>query len=178
MENREELAKHFAELKFNKGAEIGTERGYFAKTLLDANPKLKLSCIDAWSVYKGYRDHTRQNKLDRYYAETKELLSQFSPRVELIRGWSMDAVKEFEDESLDFVYIDANHDFQHATNDIAEWSRKVRKGGIVSGHDYVPYRSSCECQVKDVVDAWVKAYRIKDLQITTEDFPSWMYTKL
>ena len=171
---RDELGQYFKDKGFKVGAEIGTERGYFAKTILDKG--LKLYCIDAWKVYGGYRDHTRQDKLDRYYEETKKLLEPYD--CEIIREWSMDAVKQFEDESLDFVYIDANHDFQHATNDIAEWSRKVRKGGIVSGHDYVPYRSSCECQVKDVVDAWVHAYRIKDLQITTEDFPSWMYTKL
>lgn len=175
MENREELAKHFAELKFNKGAEIGTERGYFAKTLLDANPKLKLSCIDAWTVYKGYRDHTRQDKLDRYYEETKKLLKPYTCTI--IKDWSMDAVKKFKDGSLDFVYIDSNHDFKNVTDDIAEWSRKVRKGGIVSGHDYVRVRSSVECQVKDVVDAWGHAYGIK-IEVTKEEFPSWFYTKL
>ena len=49
----------------------------------------------------------------------------------------MDAVKDFKDESLDFVYIDANHGYESTKEDIREWSKKVKKGGIVSGHDYV-----------------------------------------
>ncbi len=176
MENREELAKHFAELKFNKGAEIGTERGYFAKTLLDANPKLKLSCIDAWTVYKGYRDHTRQDKLDRYYEETKKLLKPYTCTI--IKGWSMDAVKQFKDESLDFVYLDANHSFRYIIDDVDTWSKKVHKGGIVAGHDYNSHRSSVECQVKTAIDGWGHAYGLK-INVTNErDFPSWFYTKL
>jgi hypothetical protein len=173
METREELAKYFAEFG-NVGAEIGVERGYFSKSLLEANPNLKLYCVDAWRVYKGYRDHTRQEKLDRYYEETKELLKPYN--AEILRMWSEEALEVIPDESLDFVYIDANHDFLHATQDIANWSRKVRKGGIVAGHDYVKYRSSCECQVKDVVDAWCHAYKIP-FETTKEDFPSWYFVK-
>ena len=48
----------------------------------------------------------------------------------------MDAVNRFEDNSLDFVYIDANHTEPFVTQDITEWSKKVRPGGVVSGHDY------------------------------------------
>ena len=48
----------------------------------------------------------------------------------------MEAVKDFKDNSIDFVYIDGNHTYDYVTQDITEWSKKVRKGGIVSGHDY------------------------------------------
>lgn len=49
----------------------------------------------------------------------------------------MDVVKQFKDESLDFVYIDGNHSFQHVVNDLCEWEKKVKVGGIVAGHDYI-----------------------------------------
>ena len=48
----------------------------------------------------------------------------------------MDAVKDFEPNSLDFVYIDGNHYFDYVVEDIIHWSKIVRPGGIVSGHDY------------------------------------------
>jgi len=174
MESREKLAEHFKELGFKVGAEIGVEQGIFSEYMCKVNPDLKLFCIDAWKVYKGYRDHTRQEKLDRYYEETKARLLPYN--CEIIRDWSMEAVKNFKDSSLDFVYIDGNHDFKNCTDDIAEWSKKVRKGGIVAGHDYVKYRSSIECQVKDVVDAWGHAYGIK-INVTGDEFASWWFRK-
>jgi hypothetical protein len=156
---RDGLGEIFKDLKFKVGAEIGVERGYFSELLCKENPDMKLYCIDKWKVYKGYRDHTRQEKLDRYCEESKKRLSKYN--CEIIKDWSMDAVKKFKDESLDFVFIDGNHDFQHCTNDIAEWTKKVRKGGIVSGHDYVRGRSSIECHVKEVVGAWTYAYNYR-----------------
>ncbi len=52
----------------------------------------------------------------------------------------MDAVKDFEDNSLDFVYIDANHEYDYVKQDITEWTKKVKPGGIVAGHDYIRLR--------------------------------------
>jgi len=169
---RKELAKMFADMGLNTGAEIGVERGEFAEVLCKANPKLKLYCIDAWKAYKGYRDHTNQTKLNSFYEKTKETLAPYD--VEIIKAWSMEAVDKFKDGSLDFVYIDANHDFGHVAEDIYRWSKKVRSGGIVSGHDYVKRRSSIECQVKDVVDAWCYTYKLEP-HFTDDSFHSWWY---
>ncbi len=48
----------------------------------------------------------------------------------------MEAAEDFEDNSIDFVYIDANHGFKYVAEDLWEWSKKVRSGGVISGHDY------------------------------------------
>jgi hypothetical protein len=37
---------------------------------------------------------------------------------------------------LGAVYIDANHEYASVVEDIALWRPKVRKGGILAGHDY------------------------------------------
>lgn len=174
--SREEFATLLAELNFNTGAEIGVERGLYSEELCKANPNLKLSCIDAWKAYKGYRDHVDQAKLNRFHKETKERLAPY--KCDVIKDWSMGAVKKFKDESLDFVYIDGNHDFKNVTDDIAEWSKKVRKGGIVAGHDYVRLRTSIECQVKAVIDAWAYTYKISPVFIVTGNpFSSWFWVK-
>jgi predicted O-methyltransferase YrrM len=49
------------------------------------------------------------------------------------------AADDFLDNSLDFVYIDAGHRFDDVVQDIIKWTKKVRKGGIISGHDYMEY---------------------------------------
>lgn len=131
---RNELAGLFGELGLKRGVEVGTETGHYAKALCAFNPGVKLYCVDAWQAYNGYRDHVFQHKLEKMYETTKERLAKFD--VEIIRDWSMDAVRRFEPESLDFVYIDANHTFDWVMQDIIEWSKRVRPGGIVSGHDF------------------------------------------
>lgn len=50
-----------------------------------------------------------------------------------------DAARVFQinDKLLDFVYLDGAHDFQNIANDICEWSKVLRPGSILAGHDYV-----------------------------------------
>ena len=172
---REELAEYFARLGLKKGAEIGVERGVYTEVLCQAG--LKAYAVDAWTAYKGYRDHVSQSKLDKFYENTKKRLAKYD--CEVIKGFSMDIVKKFENESLDWVYIDGNHEFQNVTNDIAEWSKKVKKGGIVAGHDFKRFGGKYglnSCHVKDVVLAWCKAHNI-ELKTTNEGNPSWWYVK-
>ena len=159
--DRDELSAIFHGLGFTSGAEIGVEQGAFSESLLKDNPDCKLYAIDAWKAYRGYRDHTRQGKLDRFYESAKTRLASYN--VEIIRKFSMDAVKDFADRSLDFVYIDGNHDFYHCTSDICLWSKKVKVGGIIAGHDYVRWNGlkSTTCHVVDVVNAYTRAMDIR-----------------
>lgn len=155
----------FAELGFKFGAEIGVERGKYADCLLRKIPGLTLYGIDPWEEGPGYREGMRQ-KIDAYYNETLELLK--GKNCEIIRKYSVDAAKEFADESLDFVFIDGNHDLPNVIADINAWTPKVRKGGIVSGHDYENEICKHErIDVKTAVDAWVKTYGIKTWFVTS-----------
>ena len=138
---------------------------------------MELFAIDAWQSYSGYRDHVDQKKLDRFYEATKKLLKPYDCGV--IKGFSLDIVKQFEDESLDFCYIDCNHEFQNVTNDIAEWGKKVRKGGIIALHDFRLFGGKYglnSCHVKYVVEAWVNAHGI-ELHVTKESNPSAFWIK-
>jgi hypothetical protein len=89
-----------------------------------------LYCIDPWELDKGYEEYwaDEQSKLDELYEETKKRLSGYN--CEIIRKTSMEAVKDFEPNSLDFVYIDANHHFDYVVNDIIEWEKIVRPGEL------------------------------------------------
>lgn len=184
---RDNLPQWYKELGFTVGAEVGTEQGVYAETMCKANPGVKLYCIDAWKAYRGYRDHTRQEKLDLFYEITKERLAPYN--CELIRAFSMDAVKQFKDESLDFVYIDGNHDFINVVQDVYYWSKKVRKGGIIAGHDYIDRRDElAHVQVRQAILGYTDAYKIKPwfvigLQAKIEGMirdssRSWMWVKI
>lgn len=159
---RIQLADLFRELEFKVGAEIGVEKGYYSATLCKANPDLHLFSIDPWRVTAyglsatEYKD--TQATFERYYQAAKKRLAPY--QCEVLRWTSMYAVDEFDADSLDFVYIDGNHDFQNTVNDIVEWSKKVRPGGIISGHDYCYYRKEANIHVKYVVNAYTQAYGI------------------
>jgi len=155
---RENLPEFFKDRGFKVGAEIGVEYGFFSESLCKAG--LKIYAIDPWLDYGDYRNHRKnQQQMDSWYERAKERLAPYN--CEIIRKFSLDAVKDFEDNSLDFVYIDGAHDFQNVTNDIVEWSKKVRKGGVISGHDYITIeRTHDVVHVKQVIDAYTQAYKI------------------
>jgi len=161
--NREDLAKLFAELGFTKGAEIGVELGYYSEVLCQSNPKLHLSCIDPWSAgaYEPGIDGVdeEQRQYDERYKETVKRLSPYNCTI--IRKGSMEALNDFEDGSLDFVYIDANHDFPNFTNDLHNWKKKVRIGGIVAGHDYAYFSFKKRNHVKRVLETYTRCYRMR-----------------
>ena len=167
------------ELEIKTGAEVGVEQCKYSECLLSKIPDLKLHCIDCWETYKDYREK-KQGKYEEYYKKAVEKTKPFGDRAVLVKKYSMDAVKDFEDESLDFVYIDANHEFQQVTNDIAEWSKMVKKGGIIAGHDFTRLVNEYErIDVKDVVQAWTYSKGIKVWFVTDEGdrMPSWFWIK-
>lgn len=169
--SREELALLFK----GEGAEIGVERGYFSEVICKQSPGVKLHCIDAWESYAEYRDHERQNKLNMFYRRAKWRLRNFN--CHFIKKFSSEAVKEFKDGQLDFVYIDANHSYKYTTEDINLWSKKVKKGGIVAGHDFIDRPERGETyKVKEAVLDYVKEHNIETLTIyTNANSPSWMF---
>lgn len=78
--------------------------------------------------------------------------------VEILKMDSVEAAKRFRDKEFDLVFIDASHDYQSVLNDILAWKPKVRKGGIICGHDFFksgdkPY-SQVHSAVKKVFD-WI-----------------------
>lgn len=173
---RRELCKLFRELDFKLGVELGVEQGLHARLLCTENPQAHIIGIDAWQAYNGYRDHVSQEKMDRLYFKAVERLAPFK-NIELRREYSMDAVEYFEDGELDFVYIDGNHEFLYIAQDVAKWSKKVRSGGIVSGHDYKRLRGNYKCHVKDVVQAFMYSHDIKPWFVTVNKSPNWFYVK-
>lgn len=186
---RDNLAELFTELKFTKGAEIGVDTGAYSEVLLKANPKLHLYSIDPWSSSAYERGLSGVNEKQKYfdgiYKESKKRLASYNCTI--VRKDSMSALKNFKDNSLDFVYIDANHDFVNITNDLHYWLKKIRPGGIMSGHDYANYPTGKFNHVKKVVDAYMQGYRMfpyfivgaftYDKGLIRDKYRSWFWVK-
>lgn len=177
--SRNDLPELFKELGFKVGAEIGVYKGDFTRLFCEAG--FKMYAIDPWLAYPEYYWlKADQVQMEKEYERAKVKLAPFDCTI--IRKTSMEAVKDFKEE-LDFIYIDGNHDFKHATEDIWEWSKKVRKGGVVSGHDYWNGSHQHLCDVKWVLDGLTQALHIKNWYILggerkPETKMSWMWIKI
>ena len=132
--DRNELAAMFAKRCFKVGVEIGVDQGKYAEVLCRANPGLKLYCVDPWKIYNQYADIKDPQDMEGRYQRAVKRLAPYN--CVIIRESSMAAVKKFEPDSLDFVYIDGNHAYEYVLSDLKEWTKRVKPGGIVSGHDY------------------------------------------
>jgi len=162
---RTDFPQLFNELDFKIGVEVGTRHGIYADILLSGSSNLKLFCVDPYIVYNENIIKS-QNDLDIIENEARNRLSKYKNRVTIIKKTSMDAVKDFKNNSIDFVYIDGNHEFQHVVNDIYEWQRRVKTGGIVAGHDFDRHKLPSLIHVKDVVTGYTDALNIKPWFIT------------
>lgn len=120
------------------GAEIGVKEGRFISYMLEKFPCLAMYAIDPW-VYQPAGNETYQEwDWDNIYKQYKEKTAKFTDRVIELRMFSYEAAKIVSDHSLDFVFIDAQHDYHSVAWDIALWAPKVKPGGMLCGHDYAP----------------------------------------
>ena len=102
--------------------EVGVQYGLFSSTILSKSLPSRYHLVDIWGD-APVEERAREN------------LKNWS-HVSFHKMTSLEAVKKFKDDSLDFVYIDANHDYSSVKNEIMAFWPKVKKGGVLAGHDY------------------------------------------
>lgn len=159
----------FAEKGYKTGAEIGVFRGQFAAVLCREIPGLKYYGVDTW---EPSRNHRSARWLKHYFREARAALKQYD--ATLMKMTSMEASKLLQDGSLDFVYIDALHDKAHVLEDIIAWEPKVRKGGMVSGHDWT------HPGVTAAVTEYIETHPVElfsTLPCEEDFYPSWYWFK-
>lgn len=187
--SRADFPEFLVEMGYKIGAEIGVYKAEFTEKLCKAG--LKVYAIDPWKSFEGAGRHqNRQERQDFLYSHAQRVLKPY-PDCTIIRKTSMDALKDIKDGSLDFIFIDGDHSFRYIAEDVFEWPRKVRKGGIVSGHDFFdtpPHARNLVCQVKSVINAYTWAFGIENWYLfghtnpedepnRKERFLSWMWIK-
>ena len=162
------IPKYFAALGFTKGAEVGVCKGDFSKHICECVPGVDLLCVDLWGSYY----HFSQESGDKHFEIATKKLAPYN--CTLVRKPGQEAAMDVEDNSLDFVYIDADHRFDYVMEDLITWGRKVRKGGIISGHDWYRFRNN---GVVDAVDVYAKNHFVNEWFITDEREASFFMVK-
>ena len=110
-------------------AEVGVDYGINAKNMLKLLPIKKIYLIDPYEL-----------KLDNVpgdirFKKAKKFLSKYKRKIVFIRKNSFEAVKDIPN-NLDFIYLDGSHTYEDVKKDIELYYPKVRKGGILGGHDF------------------------------------------
>ena len=149
----------FLEKNYTKsliGAEIGVEAGVHAKQLRKYLDIKKLYLIDIWKNYKE-SDNARYSSQE---LNLKGVIEEFGDdeNMIIIQKESLKAVEMFDDGYFDFVYVDANHLYEHVKEDLRAWYPKVKKGGVFCGHDY---NGGYHPGVRKAVDEFVKENKLK-----------------
>lgn len=121
-------------------AEIGVYKGWSSLLMLSSWNISKYYAIDTWSSQVYAEKDLDQRSLmnapwDDIYENVKKRLSPFS-QVEILKGTSKKYSESLDDNTLDFCFIDAGHDYESVKEDIHLWFPKVKKGGIIAGDDY------------------------------------------
>lgn len=106
------------------GVELGVWRGVFSDLILRYSKLELLFSIDEWKSLPGH------------YHTTKKKLAVHRYRNFILPMSFTEAARIIADDSLDFIYVDGEHDYDNVSRDIKEWWPKLRSGGIFSGHDY------------------------------------------
>lgn len=158
--SRSDMAAMFALAGFHKGAEIGVWEGGFAEKICRHNSNLALTCVDPWRSMADYKEGKNDPaRMEQAFRTARKRLEPFA--CTFLRMTSAEAAEHVEPGSLDFVYLDGNHLFEHVLRDLKLWAPKVRSGGMVSGHDYgARDKHKAFIQVKPAVDQFAREHAI------------------
>ena len=125
-----------------KFAEIGVWKSGMVKRLITYCGDLieQYWAVDPWKVMgPGHGTNSRRTAAQwELMHEYCCKLMRYYPQLKVMRLDSLTASKLFEDQPyFDIIYIDANHHYDFISADIRHWVGLVKKGGIISGHDYI-----------------------------------------
>lgn len=116
---------------FEYGAEIGAGTGVTTSHIILNCRKLKeYIVVDDWRPVAGGGSFDRTDMKEIFESQIKN-----NKKVKVLEGISWEMADKVKDKYLDFVFIDASHDYDSVLKDLKAWIPKVRPGGIISGHD-------------------------------------------
>jgi SAM-dependent methyltransferase len=163
-----------------EGVEIGVAAGDYSKTILDVWEGQRLHLVDAWRHLPGYQDvcNLSDDEHQKLLRMVPDKLAAHEGRYEIHAKLASEAVSDFDDSTLDFVYLDADNSYEGVLEMLRAWHRKLRPGGVLAGHDFVDGDLP---QGKFGVRRAVRQFELeKGLRaaVTAErDWPSWYFIK-
>lgn len=142
------------------GAWKGASTSYLAVEA--QHKKMRIDVVDTWfgsEEHKETPEVTTNCLFGVFIDNLRPLINLINP----IRTDSISASKMYHDESIDAVFIDADHGYESVKKDILAWMPKVKTGGILAGHDYIRTHSGVIQAVDELIvspeiirDCWLK----------------------
>jgi len=147
-------------------AEIGVWKGNFSEKILRTGRVKELHLIDPWTfrpefpnrLYGGSSGRDQAN-MDAI-AESVWQKFQSSPNVHIHRGKSLDMVRQFPDHYFDWVYIDGDHSYEAALDDLIAWYPKVKPGRLICVDDYSWRDEAGRKSVKSAIERFLALHPI------------------
>lgn len=195
--HKNQLPTVMQSLNFTTGAELGVYDGTNAMVIMKKwTTCKKFILVDLWAHQTDNYHDTSNHEQSQHNANletTKKRMAPYKDAVIYIRNYTTFAALEVEDESLDFIYVDARHDYCGVRDDIKSWWPKLTQGGVMAGHDYMTAAdrrryakddwgicfdgSRNDGAVKGAVIDFAKANNL-EIFTTKSDYPylSWIYS--
>lgn len=151
---------HFVEV----GSWKGMSSAYMAVEIINSGKKIKFDCVDIWE-YMDIQQDIPQGKYENLYETFLKNISPVKDIISPIKSISWEAASLYEDESLDFIFIDAAHDYESVKKDLSAWYPKLKSTGTIAGHDYLTSKNG----VKRAVDEFFEKVE--------QNGPCWVYKK-
>lgn len=197
---RDAIGSLLQQLNMTVGAELGVQRGDFAKTTLDQWSHAETYVlVDLWGQQEHYKDlaNVDDQAQENFKKEALTKLNAHEQKLVVCRNYTSVCVTQFKDGYFDYIYVDARHDYKGVLEDINLWWPKLKVGGIMAGHDYIDTEEVAKISgqdwsvsadgtvnpegkaVKSAVDEWAAENR-QVLQITFRDAPwnTWVTRKI
>jgi len=132
------VKKHIGENNLQL-VEIGSYCGESSEIIATNFPYSDINCVDPWTSYteEGSTYDLNQQALELKEAELifESVMSRYS-NIKKNKMSSIQYANQIEDESVDFVYIDGNHQYSSVMEDLSIWNKKIKIGGVIAGHDF------------------------------------------
>eukprot|EP00667_Euglena_gracilis_P017570 EG_transcript_18523 len=191
---REQIGALLEAENLTVGAELGVQEGLFAAQTLSQWPACRrYYLVDLWRPQENYEERANVPlaQQERHLRNARRRLRPFNDTVVFLRMSTSEAANHIPDESLDYVYIDARHDYCGVSEDLRNYWPKVRPGGIFAGHDFYFANHSIlgkddwalcqngERHLEAVRGAVLEFARGRSLSIcvTQEFYPTWLIRK-
>jgi len=169
-----EFFNHFTEepdVIVEVGVWKGKSASFLGVELLNRNWKtVKFNLVD---TFEGSPEHKGLDKRNLLEITTENLSPLNELSMNIIKNRSVECSKEFDNDSIDFVFLDARHEYKDVLDDIKSWLPKVKSGGVISGDDHNATWPGVEKAVKEVFGDNYKKIMIQN----REGVYHWWYQK-
>jgi hypothetical protein len=132
------------------GSWKGASSSCMAVEIANSNKKIDFVCVDSFEGDTGLKScgFSSEGQLNFFLDNMKPVEGFYR----YIQSDSSKAADLFENESVDLVFIDAEHTYDSVKKDILSWLPKIKKGGTISGHDFMAGHEGVERAVFECFD--------------------------